>query len=136
MDLMSPEQRSALMSRIRAKNTKPEMTVRSMLHRIGYRYRLHVKVLAGTPDLVFTARRKVIFVNGCFWHGHNCSRGTTPKTNAEFWQSKIERNRARDAASLRALRRDGWRTLTVWECTITVKKMQALERRLVKFLEH
>jgi DNA mismatch endonuclease (patch repair protein) len=134
MDPLSAEQRSALMRRVKSKDTKPEMVVRRMLHGMGYRYRLHGRGLPGTPDLVFPARAKVIFVNGCFWHGHTCARGTKPKTNAEFWQAKIDRNRSRDRAALRLLRTHGWQALTVWECSIVPKGMHSLKRRLAAFL--
>lgn len=134
-DRLSPQGRSALMSRIGAKNTKPEMAVRRMLHALGYRYVLHDKRLPGTPDLVFPARRKAVFVHGCFWHGHSCGRGFRPSSNAEFWSAKIDGNRARDRRNVRALRTQGWRALTVWECGLHPKAMDALRRRLVTFLE-
>lgn len=134
-DKLSPEARSALMSRIGAKDTLPEMSVRRMLHALGYRYVLHDKRLPGKPDLVFPGRRKVVFVHGCFWHGHSCARGFRPSTNAAFWVAKIDGNRARDRRSLRAIRAQGWRVFTVWECEVQAKKFEALRRRLVSFLE-
>lgn len=134
-DKLSPEGRSALMSRIGAKDTYPELAVRRMLHALGYRYVLHDTRLPGKPDLVFPARRKVVFVHGCFWHGHTCGRGFRPSSNADFWSAKIDGNRARDRRNLRAIRSIGWRVLTVWECATQPKKIEALRRRLVAFLE-
>lgn len=134
-DRLSPEGRSALMSRIGAKDTQPEMAVRRMLHALGYRYVLHDKRLPGKPDLVFPARRKVVFVHGCFWHGHGCGRGFRPSSNAAFWAAKIDVNRARDRRNVRAICAQGWRVLTVWECGAHPKKIEALRRRLVAFLE-
>lgn len=123
------------MSRIRSKDTQPEMVVRRLLHRLGYRYRLHRSDLPGKPDLVFPSRRAVIFVDGCFWHGHGCSIGRKPKTNRPYWSPKIEGNMLRDARNRRTLRRQGWRVLTVWECATKKGDFSALERRLVRFLE-
>ena len=134
-DKLSPEGRSALMSRIRSKDTQPELVVRRMLHALGYRYVLHDKRLPGKPDLAFPARRKVVFVHGCFWHGHSCGRGFRPSSNADFWATKIDCNKARDRRNVRAIRAQGWRVLTVWECTAQPRKIEALRRRLVSFLE-
>lgn len=122
------------MSRIRAKNTQPEWTVRRMVHGMGYRYVLHDRRLPGTPDLVFPARGKVVLVQGCFWHGHKCGRGFKPKTNAAFWSKKISGNRARDARSIKALRSLGWRVLAVWECETRTDRLPALRARLQRFL--
>lgn len=133
-DRLSPEGRSALMRRIGAKDTQPEMAVRRMLHALGYRYVLHDKRMPGTPDLVFPARRKAVFVHGCFWHGHSCGRGFRPSTNAAFWAAKIDSNRARDRRSVQAIRANGWRVLTVWECATQPKKIESLRRRLIAFL--
>lgn len=132
--MISPERRSALMGRIRSKDTAPELIVRRMLHALGYRYVLHDKRLAGTPDLTFPSRRKALFVNGCFWHGHACPRGFMPASNAAFWAAKIEANRARDKRNVRALRRKGWGVLTVWECAALPGRADALRERLVGFL--
>lgn len=116
-DVHTPAQRSFNMSRIRNRNTRPEMVVRSLAHRMGYRYRLHRKDLPGRPDLVFPSRRKIIFVHGCFFHMHDCRYGrVTPKQNAEFWQAKRLSNVERDRRNLTALERDGWKVLEVWEC--------------------
>lgn len=127
--------RSAIMRAVRSKDTTPEMVVRRLVHQLGFRYRLHRKDLPGKPDLVFAGRRKAIFVNGCFWHGHDCSRGArAPKENAEYWRQKIARNRARDQASLDGLVASGWTILTVWECETKMRDRQALVTRLAGFL--
>ena len=119
MDRLTPTKRSWLMSRIRGRNTKPEMTVRRTLHRAGYRYRLHASDLPGKPDLVFASRRRVIFVHGCFWHGHSCKYGRAQsKTNRRFWTAKLRANRLRDTRSVRRLRGQGWRVLVIWECAV------------------
>ena len=132
-DVLTPEQRSRCMSRIRAKNTKPEMRVRSTAHALGFRFRLHQRDLPGIPDLVFTSARKVIFVNGCFWHKHRCHRGAvTPATNAKFWEEKRNANVRRDRRNRSALRRRGWQVLTIWECQ--TKDRLALARRINTFL--
>lgn len=131
-DVFTPAQRSAVMARVRGKDTKPEMIVRRTAHRLGHRFRLHRKDLPGSPDLVFPRRRAVVFVHGCFWHGHACRRGSrTPKSNAAYWSEKIARNRARDAASEAALVEMGWRVLVIWECEI---RDPALPDRLDAFL--
>ncbi|WP_082046210.1 very short patch repair endonuclease [Arthrobacter sp. L77] len=133
-DFMTPEQRSAHMSKIRSKDTKPEIWLRRKLHGAGYRYRLHDRRLPGRPDLVFPGRRKVIFVNGCFWHGHSCSVGERlPKSNRDFWRSKRERNQERDAAQRAALTSLGWSYLDVWECEIAVD--EHLVRRVERYLQ-
>jgi DNA mismatch endonuclease, patch repair protein len=133
--MMSRERRSALMSRIRSRNTEPELIVRRLLHALGYRYVLHDGRLPGSPDLAFPSRRKAIFVHGCFWHGHSCGRGFRPKTNSAFWASKIDLNTVRDRRQVRALTSLGWRSLTVWECAARPARLAALKRRLVAFLE-
>ncbi|MGR0158664.1 very short patch repair endonuclease [Paenarthrobacter nitroguajacolicus] len=137
-DLLTREQRSRNMSRIRGKNTKPELLVRKLLHAKGYRYRLHgqsgAAMLPGRPDLVFAGRRKVIFVNGCFWHFHDCKVGLhAPTANAEFWEAKRTRTRERDARQREQLAAAGWEVLTVWECEL--KDRSLLEYRLTAFLE-
>jgi DNA mismatch endonuclease (patch repair protein) len=107
------------MRAVKSKDTTPELRVRRLLHGMGYRYRLHRKDLPGHPDLVFVGRRKVIFIHGCFWHGHDCHRGArVPKTNADYWTAKIGRNRDRDARALNALAEQGWRALVLWECEL------------------
>ncbi|WP_322786515.1 very short patch repair endonuclease [Pseudarthrobacter phenanthrenivorans] len=116
---MTPAQRSAHMARIRSKNTKPELLLRRALHADGYRYRLHDKKLPGRPDLVFASRKKVIFVNGCFWHGHNCPVGVRlPKSNTTFWAEKRRRNQERDMRQRRELTEQGWSYLDIWECEV------------------
>jgi len=131
-DNHSPESRSALMSRIRPKNTAPEMIVRRMLHALGYRFRLHRKDLPGTPDIVFPGRRKAIMVHGCFWHAHGCKIGRPPKSRADFWQSKLERNRQHDAENVTKLQASGWEVETIWQCE--TKQPDELHARLVIFL--
>lgn len=129
----TPEARSAVMRAVKSRNTKPEMLVRRAAHALGYRFRLHRKDLPGSPDLVFPARRKVIFVHGCFWHGHDCPRGSRmPKTNADYWRAKIARNMARDERAREGLAALGWGTLTIWECEL--KKNERLAERLKSFL--
>jgi DNA mismatch endonuclease (patch repair protein) len=124
--------RRRTMQAIKGKDTKPEWIVRRLLHAVGYRYRLHGKTLPGKPDLVFVSRRKVVFVHGCFWHGHDCARGArTPKENSKYWSEKIGRNRERDVRHLVALRADGWKAHVVWECEI---KKPGLLARLRRFL--
>jgi len=133
-DQFSPEQRSWIMRQVRSKNTNPELIVRRLLHRLGYRFRLHRRDLPGTPDLVFVSRRKVIFVHGCFWHQHRkCRRGSMPASNTAFWRSKLRRNVVRDAKHLATLKALGWRSLVVWECC--TKNAAQLSRRLTDFLQ-
>ena len=121
------------MSRIRDRDTKPELVVRSMVHALGYRFQLQRKDIDGCPDLALTGRRKLIFVHGCFWHMHGCRRGRSePKTNAEFWRNKRETNAARDTRITRRLRRQGWGVLTAWECEL--RDPARLRRRLERFL--
>ena len=128
-DVYSPEKRSAVMRRVKGRNTTPEMAVRRMLWRLGVRYRLHRKDLPGHPDIVMPGRKLAVFVHGCFWHGHDCARGArVPKQNRAYWEAKVGRNRARDAASLARLESLGWRVLTVWECEL--KDPAGLEARL------
>ena len=131
-DNRSPESRSALMSRIGGKDTAPEMVVRRLVHALGYRFRLHRRDLPGTPDIVFPSRRKVIFVNGCFWHAHGCRIGRPPKSRPEFWIPKLERNRSKDARNRRSLRASGWGVFTVWQCQTRFR--DRLEARIVSFL--
>ena len=118
MDNLTLEQRSAQMAKVRSKDTKPEMFVRGLVHGMGYRYRLHGKNLPGKPDLVFSSRRKIIFVNGCFWHGHSCQLGRIPKSRVEFWTDKILSNRSRDAVNIERLEHLGWKSLVLWECQL------------------
>lgn len=122
MDRHTPEQRKYNMSRVKAENTKPEILVRKLLHRLGYRFRLHRKDLPGKPDIVLPKYRTVIFVNGCFWHGHNCPKGKLPETNTRFWEDKITTNQKRDQLNREKLEGEGWAVLTIWECQIKEKE--------------
>ena len=113
------------MSRIKYKNTKPEMLVRKFLHAQGYRYRLHDKKLPGKPDIVLPKYRSVIFVHGCFWHGHaHCKYFVVPKTNTAWWLNKINTNKTNDAKAVKALKKEGWKIITVWECQIKPAKIE------------
>lgn len=119
MDKLTPERRSENMRRITSKGTKPELLVRSLAHRMGYRYRLHRKDLPGKPDLVFPGKRKVIFVHGCFWHQHekaDCLDSRIPKSNLGYWRPKLERNVRRDIENQTKLREMGWESLIIWDC--------------------
>jgi DNA mismatch endonuclease (patch repair protein) len=121
-DVHSKETRSYNMSRIKSKNTKPEMMVRSFLHKNGFRYRLHVKNMPGRPDIVLPKYKTVIFINGCFWHGHNrCKYYNLPKTRTEWWLNKINTNIDNDAKAIKRLLDLGWKIITVWECEIKIK---------------
>jgi DNA mismatch endonuclease, patch repair protein len=132
MDRLTPQRRSWLMSRIRGKDTAPEMAVRSLAHTMGYRFRVHYQGLPGTPDLAFPGRTKAIFVHGCFWHGHKCKKTKMPKSRTDYWGPKILANRARDTRKLRAIRRRGWNALVVWECE--TKNIAKLSGKLRRFL--
>lgn len=132
-DRVSSERRSAIMSKVGTRNTGPEMAIRKAIHRMGYRYVLHDKRLPGAPDLVFPRRRKVIFVHGCFWHGHGCRWGRLPKSNLPYWEPKITANAIRDSRRLAELSELGWRTLVVWQCEL--KDMAAAIARITEFLE-
>lgn len=124
---ITPETRSRMMSGIRGKNTQPEMTVRSFLHRNGFRFRLHGRKLPGKPDVVLPRWKVVVFVHGCFWHGHKgCRYFKLPKTRAEFWKSKIDGNSQRDALAVERLREAGWRVATIWECSLRDDPARAL----------
>ena len=134
-DIFDPVKRSAIMRAVKSRGTAPELAVRALVRKLGYarRYRLNGASLLGKPDLVFGALRKAIFVHGCFWHGHDCKRGARqPKDNAAYWRAKIARNRARDAATLKALRAAGWSALVLWECE--TRDAAALSRKLGSFL--
>lgn len=134
LDPLTVKERSERMALVKSKDTKPEIAVRRLIHRMGYRYRLHSRVLPGHPDLVFPTRKKVIFVHGCFWHRHEgCPNTRLPKSRLDFWKPKLEKNRKRDLAKQRKLRRQGWRMLVVWECQINNEKK--LSGRLRAFLE-
>jgi DNA mismatch endonuclease (patch repair protein) len=134
MDKLSREARSALMSRIRGKNTQPELIVRRLVHSMGFRYRLYRSELPGTPDLVFPGRRRVVFVHGCFWHNHQgCPGVRLPKSRKASWLKKLARNSERDRRVLAALRKMGWRTLVVWECQL--RGLGRLRSRVARFLD-
>lgn len=120
-DVVSKAVRSRMMSGIRSKNTKPELVIRSGLHRRGFRFKLHDRSLPGSPDLVFPKYHAVIFIHGCFWHGHDCHLFKWPKTRPDFWKKKIGRNREVDQVALKKLRAEGWRMLTIWECALKGK---------------
>ncbi|MBI2424059.1 MAG: DNA mismatch endonuclease Vsr [Candidatus Hydrogenedentes bacterium] len=133
-DRLSPDRRSWLMSRVRSKDTLPELIVRRMVHAMGYRYRLHAPDLPGKPDLTFRRLKKIIFVHGCFWHRHSrCAGASVPKNNAEFWQEKFRRNVARDKRTLRLLKSQGWDVLVLWQCQ--TKNYQNLKLLLEGFLD-
>jgi DNA mismatch endonuclease (patch repair protein) len=117
-DIVDAATRSRMMSGIRGKDTRPEMFIRSALHRRGFRYRLHARGLPGRPDMVFPSRRAVVFVHGCFWHGHDCRFFRLPGTRREFWQAKLNGNRQRDVKVRSQLSVDGWRQLVIWECAL------------------
>lgn len=128
-DVFTPEKRSAVMAKVKGRGTKPELQVRKALTALGVRYRLNRKDLPGSPDVVMAGRRLAIFVHGCFWHGHDCARGSrVPKANRDYWLAKVARNKARDAAAEAALIALGWRVETIWECDL--KDAAALRVRL------
>ena len=134
VDMVPPERRSEIMRLITCKNTQPELIVRRILHRLGYRFRLHRKDLPGNPDIVLPKHRTVVFVHGCFWHHHNCRRGNrVPKSNTEYWTSKIRRNSQRDKHNATLLHQLGWRRIVIWECQ--VKDTKTLCNRLANLLE-
>lgn len=134
MDRLTVERRSWLMSQVKSKNTTTELAVRKLVFSLGYRYRLHEKRLPGKPDLVFGGRKKIIFVNGCFWHGHmGCSKGRLPKGRVDFWSEKIRRNRERDENNLSALIALGWEVLTIWQCEL--RNIDDLTKKLDEFLK-
>lgn len=118
VDIFTPEKRSAIMSSIGSKNTKPEIAVRKQVFAAGFRYRLHSLNLPGKPDLVFARYGVVVFVHGCFWHGHKCQKGRLPATNRKYWQEKITKNIKNNQRVVRALRVDGWKVVTIWECRL------------------
>lgn len=131
-DMFSREKRTWIMSRIRSSDTQPERFIRRMLHGLGYRFRLQRNDLPGRPDIVLPKYRTVIFVHGCFWHGHDCSEGRRPLTNTQYWNAKIDRNVKRDALRVREYRRIGWKRIVVWTCEL--EHPDRIERRLGKLL--
>ena len=133
-DVYPPDKRSAVMARVKGRDTTPERIVRKLLWGLGARYRLHAKALPGKPDIVMARRRLAVFVHGCFWHGHDCARGArVPKAYRDYWLAKVGRNRARDAETRAKLEAAGWRVETVWECEL--KDEAALAARLAALLE-
>ncbi len=130
-DILTPTQRHYCMSRIRSKDTRPEIAVRRELWRRGYRYRLHDKKLPGSPDLVLKKYKTVIFVNGCFWHGHKgCTKYVPPKSNGEFWRNKISNNRERDLITIQKLEAHDWNIITVWECEVSKARIEETMKRI------
>jgi DNA mismatch endonuclease (patch repair protein) len=135
-DMYSKRRRSEIMGRIVSKDTLPEIRVRSVLHRLGYRFRLHRKDLPGKPDIVLPKWKTVILVHGCFWHGHDCCEGHQPKSNSAYWVPKLERNRKRDLENAERLRQLGWKRLVVWECqTGSLKKLEDRLREAMRSLQ-
>ena len=135
MDKLDMKRRSENMRRIHSKNTRPEVLLRSLLHRQGYRFRLHPKDLPGHPDIVFRSRRKVIFVHGCFWHQHSkCREGRIPGSRSDYWAPKLERNRERDQTTVQQLHRLGWRVMIVWQCELDDHLADVISR-VSSFLE-
>jgi len=126
-DIVTPEVRSRMMAGIQGKNTKPEMLIRKGIHRLGLRFLVHDKRLPGKPDLVFPRWQAAIFVNGCFWHGHDCRLFKLPSTRTEFWQDKISTTKERDRTAIKKLEDSGWRVLTVWECQIKGRPAEEIE---------
>lgn len=135
-DIFAPEKRHEIMQNVKTKNTAPEIKLRSLLHKNGFRFRVNRKDLPGKPDIVLPKYRTVIFVHGCFWHGHDCPRGQRPQTNADFWNRKIDRNVIRDKSDVSLLESLGWRVLIVWECEIKKKNEAVLLSRVKEFLLH
>jgi DNA mismatch endonuclease, patch repair protein len=132
MDKLSPDRRSANMRAIRSKDTKPELLVRRLTFKLGFRYRLHRRDLPGAPDLAFPGKKKVIFVHGCFWHLHGCVNARVPKSNLDYWKPKLERTQRRDSEHVAELLQMGWQVLIVWECDLT--DLTVLRDRIARFL--
>lgn len=132
MDRFSKEERSRIMSHVRSRDTKPEKRLRSLLHRMGFRFRLYRRDLPGTPDIVLPKYRTVIFVHGCFWHQHpDCKRAVIPQSNTDFWRNKLKKNQLRDATTQRELALMGWNVLIVWECELKIGNEETLKQKLV-----
>jgi len=133
-DVFPPEKRSQIMSRIRGYDTKPELTVRSIVHRMGFRFRLHGEDLPGNPDIILPKHKKLIFIHGCFWHGHKgCKRSKRPSSNVLFWQNKLDKNAERDKQKQKELTKLGWKYLVIWQCEITKPKL--LRNKIKRFLD-
>jgi len=136
MDSVSHSKRSLIMARVRSEDTRPELTIRRLLHSLGYRFRLHRRDLPGNPDLVFPSRRKVVFVHGCFWHQHRCARGNrVPSSHREYWVHKLQGNVTRDRKNRCQLRRLGWDVFIVWECQTNARKLPKITTKLCEFLD-
>lgn len=133
-DVFDSSKRSQIMSHVKSKNTAPEIKLRSILHRNGFRFRLNRKDLPGKPDIVLPKYKAVIFVHGCFWHGHDCKRGQRPQTNVEFWDKKINKNMERDKQDIIKLKELGWRVMVVWECDLKKTNEDVLVSCLKDFL--
>lgn len=132
VDTRTPQQRRRIMQAVKSENTAPELIVRRLLHGMGYRYRLHHKDLPGRPDIALIARRRAIFVHGCFWHGHDCRKGRLPKSRLDYWKPKLERNKERDREKAELLESLGWEVLVVWQCETV--DLVALTLRLREFV--
>lgn len=136
-DIFSPEKRSQIMRKIGPKNSVPERTIQNLVSSLRFRYEMHVSSLPGKPDLVFEKRKKVIFINGCFWHGHKrCKRSKLPSTNRDFWRNKIRGNILKDGKTYRLLKSEGWKYLIIWQCKIQTKNMPLLKNKLKDFLRN
>jgi DNA mismatch endonuclease (patch repair protein) len=133
MDRVSKQVRSRIMSSVKTTDTGAELQLRSLVHIMGYRYSLHRRDLPGKPDLVFCCRKKIIFVHGCFWHGHACRYGRLPKSKLDYWEPKIQSNTARDKRQQAKLRRQGWSVMVVWQCQL--RRIDALTKRIRRFLD-
>jgi len=134
VDVFSKDKRSRIMSKVKGKNTKPELVVRSLLHKMGYRFRLHRRDLPGNPDIVLPKYKKIIFVHGCFWHGHEgCPRSKRPTSNEDFWNKKLNRTICRDKENFTRLKEAGWSTYVVWTCEL--KDLDLLKNKLKRFIE-
>jgi len=134
-DIFNKKKRSQIMGRISGKDTKPELIIRKALFSEGYRYRLHRKDLPGNPDIVFPSRKKVIFINGCFWHGHTCKKATFPSTNKLFWEKKLTSNKKRDKLNLEKLKAMGWKSLVIWQCQIKKNTLKTQLNKIKAFIE-
>lgn len=131
-DTRTPAQRSRIMSSVGTKDTGPELSLRRLLYKAGYRYRVHPKSLPGKPDIAFPGRRKVIFVHGCFWHSHDCSKGRPPKSRSDYWAPKLNANRERDERIIKELSHSGWDSLIVWQCEL--REPEAVFKKVQDFL--
>lgn len=135
-DIFDKKKRSEIMSKISGKNTKPELIIRKALFAEGYRYRLHRKDFPGNPDMVFPSRKKVLFINGCYWHGHNCKKAALPETNKQFWKKKIDGNVKRDKKNLDDLLKMGWKSFVIWQCEIKKSTLENKIHQIKVFLEN